>query len=231
MVAFVLRSVLMPLLVLALDAALLALGLGSLSALRDPRAIALLAIWGAGGIVLAWQRPVKNHDAKQARPDPRSMLVLFFVPLLAPPLGAFAAREHWAMLASARAVSWIAIGIVAAGLALRIAAMLRLRHRFSPVLAVQHDHELETEGPYAWVRHPGYLGALLSCFGGALAFGSAAALPLVALMLWAQLTRVRREERLLATHFGEAWRAYAARTGALLPMLGRVRAPETAGDA
>jgi protein-S-isoprenylcysteine O-methyltransferase Ste14 len=231
MVSVAVRRVLMPLLVLALDAALLAWGRGSLSALRDPRAIALLAIWGAGGIVLAWRRPVKDHDAAHARPDPRSMLVLFFVPLLAPPLGALAARLRWAMLPSEQAVSWIAIAIVAAGLALRVAAMLRLRHRFSPVLAVQHDHELETEGPYAWVRHPGYLGALLSCFGGVLAFGSAAALPLVALMLWAQLTRVRREERLLATHFGDAWHAYAARTGALLPMLGRTRQPETAGDA
>jgi protein-S-isoprenylcysteine O-methyltransferase Ste14 len=128
-------------------------------------------------------------------------------------------------------LSWIAIAVVAAGLGFRVAAMLRLRHRFSPVMAVQHEHELETEGPYAWVRHPGYLGALLSCLGGALAFGSVAALPLVALMLWAQLTRLRREERLLASHFGERWHAYAARTGALVPMLGRVRVPETAGDA
>jgi len=28
---------------------------------------------------------------------------------------------------------------------------------------------------------------------------------------------VRREEALLAAQFGDAWRAYAARTGALLP--------------
>jgi protein-S-isoprenylcysteine O-methyltransferase Ste14 len=121
------------------------------------------------------------------------------------------------------AVSWTGIALTAAGLWLRIAAMVRLGPRFSPLVAVQREHVLETSGPYAHVRHPGYLGALLTCLGGALAFGSAAALPLVALMLAAQLARVRREERVLAEHFGERWRAYAARTGALLPVLGRGR--------
>ena len=36
-------------------------------------------------------------------------------------------------------------------------------------------------------------------------------------MLVAQLARIRREEALLARHFGAEWAAYAARTGALLP--------------
>jgi protein-S-isoprenylcysteine O-methyltransferase Ste14 len=226
-----LRGFVLALLVLALDAVLLSLGLGSVRAmLRDPRALALLAVWGAGGIVLAWSRPTRGHDAERARPDPRSMLVLFVVPLVSPALGAFAARQGWLVLPWTP-LHWIAISLVAAGLAIRVAAMLQLRHRFSPVMAVQREHELETRGPYAWVRHPGYLGALLACLGGALAFGSVAALPLVALMLRVQLTRVRREERLLADHFGAEWSAYAARTGALLPLLGRARLPAAAGDA
>jgi protein-S-isoprenylcysteine O-methyltransferase Ste14 len=218
------RALVGALVVLAVDAALLAFGLGGLSVLaREPRALALLAIWGAGGLVLALKRPVRGQNTTQTRPDPLPMAVLLVVPLVTPLVGAYAARRAWATLPYANTVSWAGVAIVAAGLWLRIGSMVQLGPRFSPLVAVQDGHVLETSGAYAWVRHPGYLGALLACLGGAIAFGSGAALPLVALMLAAQLARVRREETLLAEHFGDAWKAYAARTGALLPFVGRGR--------
>jgi protein-S-isoprenylcysteine O-methyltransferase Ste14 len=205
---------------LALDAALLAVALGGPSQLaREPRALALLAIWGAGGIALALRRPALSHDAAETRPDPVAMALLALVPLLTPMAGAWAARHAWAMLPFAPVLSWAGVAAVAAGLALRVRAMSVLGSRFSPLVAIQREHTLQTDGPYARVRHPGYLGALLACAGGAVAFGSAAALPLVALMLAAQLARVRAEEALLAARFGDEWRAYARRTGALLPRL------------
>jgi protein-S-isoprenylcysteine O-methyltransferase Ste14 len=203
---------------LALDAVLLALALGGPAQLvRDPRALALLAIWGAGGVALALRRPARGQDVAESRPDPAAMVVLALVPLLTPMAGAWAARHAWALLPFAPIVSAAGIAAVAAGLGLRIRAMGVLGARFSPLVAIQREHALETSGPYAHVRHPGYLGALLACAGGALAFGSAAALPLVALMLAAQLVRVRAEEALLAARFGDEWRAYVRRTGALLP--------------
>lgn len=206
--------------VLLLDAALLALGLGGPSWLaRDPRAGALLAIWTAGGIALALRRPARGQDVAESRPDPAAMAVLLLVPLLTPAAGAWAGRHAWATLPYANTVSWIGVAAVAAGLALRVRAMSVLGPRFSPLVALQREHALETGGVYAHVRHPGYLGALVACAGGAVAFGSAAALPLVAIMLAAQLARVRAEEALLAARFGEPWREYVRRTGSLLPRL------------
>ena len=218
------RAVVGSVLVLAFDAVLLAIGLGGFAAVaRDPRAIALLVVWGLGGLALALRRPVRGQDVARANHDLSLMVVLFVVPEFTPMLAALAARHAWAMLPHASAVSWGGIALVAAGLVLRIGAMLRLGPRFSPLVAVQREHALETSGPYAWVRHPGYLGSLVTCLGGALAFGSAAMLPLVAIMLAAQLARVRGEEKLLASHFGAAWSEYAAQTGALLPRVGRRR--------
>jgi protein-S-isoprenylcysteine O-methyltransferase Ste14 len=213
-----LRSLASALVVLALDAALLALALGDPALLvRDPRALALLVVWGAAGVTLALLRPVRGQDAAATSPDPLVMLALFVLPLAAAPLGAFGARRALYTLPFANTVSWCGVALVAAGLALRIAAMARLGRRFSPVVALQKGHVLETGGPYALVRHPGYLGALLACLGGAVAFGSGLALPLPALMLLAQLARIRREERMLAVRFSDEWARYAARTGALLP--------------
>jgi protein-S-isoprenylcysteine O-methyltransferase Ste14 len=207
--------------VLALDAVLLAVGLGGADRLvRDPRAWALLAFTAASTFALALLRPVRGGAPTTARPDPLPMLVLFVVPLVTPMAGAFGAAHAWAIPRGSNTLSWIGVALVGAGLALRIAAMRVLGARFSPLVALQPEHALETRGPYARVRHPGYLGSLVACLGGALAFGSLAALPLPAIMLAAQLARVRAEERLLAAHFGEAWTAYAAHTGALLPRPG-----------
>src|SRR4028119_1045676 len=45
---------------------------------------------------------------------------------------------------------------------------------FSPVVRIQHErgHTLITSGPYRFVRHPGYVGAILACACGGVALGS-----------------------------------------------------------
>ena len=206
---------------LALDAALLALGFGDPGMLvRDPRALALLVLWAATGVTLGVLRPARGQDVERGTPDPLPMVALLVLPLAAAPLGAWGGRHALAVPPWANTISWAGVALVAGGLALRVTAITRLGRRFAPIVALQKGHVLETSGPYAFVRHPGYLGALLACLGAAVAFGSLVALPVPALMLAAQLVRVHREERLLAERFGAEWSAYAARTGALLPKLG-----------
>ncbi|MEY4374724.1 MAG: hypothetical protein RL760_891 [Candidatus Eisenbacteria bacterium] len=205
----------------AFEAALLAWGLGGLDALwHSPRALALLVVWLVTGAVLTLTRPVRGQDVTRTERDAAAMLVLALVPLAIPAVAAWGGRlERWPLPGS----EWLgALGVAlsAAGLGLRIAAMRQLGARFSPLVALQREHTLETTGWYAHMRHPGYTGALLASLGAAITFGSALALPLVGVMLLAQLARIRREETLLAEHFGPAWKAYAARTGALLPRLG-----------
>jgi len=210
-----------------LDAALLALALGGVAPLlAHPRALALLALWAAGAITLALLRPVRGHDAATVERDPPFLLLaLFLLPLLAPPLAALGERLALWPLPGGAPLRWLGVVLSGVGLGVRIAAMAQLGSRFSPLLAVQREHALETRGLYARVRHPGYLGALLAALGGALAFGSAVALPLVAamgLLLW---TRAGREETLLERHFGTAYANYRARSGRLLPRLAPPRSP------
>lgn len=212
------------LVVLALESALLAWGLGGMSPLlASPRALALVVLWGVVGLALGFSRPARGQDIVRAEKDPLAMLALALLPLATPGVAAWGGRLGVWPLPRPELLGWIGVALSAAGLAIRVAAMRQLGVRFSPLLAVQREHALETTGWYARVRHPGYLGSLLASWGAAIAFGSAMALPLVALMTAFQWDRVRREERLLEGQFGDAWRAYAARTGALLPRLGGTR--------
>ncbi len=203
------------------EASLLAWGLGGFPALLgSPRALALIAIWFVTSAILTISRPVRAQDVTRADKDPRAMLMLALLPLAAPGIAAWGGREGWLPLPAPDAFGWLGVALSAAGLALRVAAMQQLGARFSPLVAVQKEHTLETSGWYSRVRHPGYLGALLACLGTTLAFGSALAIPLALAMAGFQLARIRREEALLAEHFGADWRAYAARTGALFPRFG-----------
>ena len=210
-----------------LDAALLAIALGGIAPLlAHARALALLALWAVGAVTLALLRPVRGHDAQSVERDPPFVLLaLFLIPLLAPPVAALGERLALWPLPGGAPLRWFGVVLSGAGLGVRIAAMAQLGSRFSPLLAVQRKHALETRGLYARIRHPGYLGALLAALGGALAFGSAVALPLVAamgLLLWA---RAGREETMLERHFGTAYVNYRARSGRLLPRLAPPRMP------
>jgi protein-S-isoprenylcysteine O-methyltransferase Ste14 len=219
--------VLRPLVVLAFEAALLAWGLGGFAALAaSPRALALLAVWGATGITLSVSRPVRGQDVRRAERDPLAMLALALLPLAIPGVAAWGGRMGRWPLPAPELLGWLGVALSALGLWVRVAAMRQLGARFSPLLALQREHALETTGWYAVVRHPGYLGALLASWGAAMAFGSALALPLALAMTLVQVDRVRREEALLAANFGDAWREYARRTGALLPRPARGPAPD-----
>lgn len=204
----------------ALDFLLLALALGGAGAvLAHPRAVALLAVWLVGALVLGAARPVRALAGTRRTSDPLLLVLLLVLPLIAPPLAAWGERTGSWMIPGGAARGWIGVAIVVAGLSLRIAAMMQLGSRFDPTVAILPGHALETGGLYSRIRHPGYTGAWLAALGGVLTFGAALGLVPVALMAGALLARVRNEERALEAHFGEAFRGYRARTGAFVPRL------------
>lgn len=71
-------------------------------------------------------------------------------------------------------------------------------------------------GPYAFVRHPLYLGEIIAVAGVALQYLSAWALLLFALVCALQLQRMKYEERVLSQAFPK-YGDYMARTARLMP--------------
>jgi protein-S-isoprenylcysteine O-methyltransferase Ste14 len=114
-------------------------------------------------------------------------------------------------------VRWVGVVLFAAGGALRIWPVFVLGHRFSGLVAIQPGHTLVTTGVYGLIRHPSYLGLLVSSFGWALAFRSGVGVLLVALLIPPLIARIAAEERLLRTQFGGEYDAYRRRTSRLIP--------------
>ena len=116
---------------------------------------------------------------------------------------------------------WVAgpagLAIEAGGLALRAWSMRTLRQSYSRTLRTDTDQALIETGPYCYVRHPGYLGSLLTWTGFALASRSTPVTALVGGLLGtAYGRRIVAEEELLRREL-PGYDAYARRTSRLIP--------------
>jgi protein-S-isoprenylcysteine O-methyltransferase len=137
---------------------------------------------------------------------------------------------HWfraAAIPGMPAAAWTGVALGVAGFALRLWAVLTLRERYTRTLLVNAEHKVSRDGPYRWVRHPGYLGSLLCLNGVALASGNAVTLAasLVA-TLAAYAYRVKVEDAMLVGALGRPYAEYREQVRALLPFVGVRRGRE-----
>jgi protein-S-isoprenylcysteine O-methyltransferase len=115
-------------------------------------------------------------------------------------------------------VAGIAVTLV--GLAFRWYAIIYLGRFFTVNVAIAADHQLIDTGPYRWLRHPAYTGALLAFLGLGLCSQNWASLALIVIGTTAAFSyRMHVEEVALTGAFGDRYRQYMQRTWRLVPGL------------
>jgi protein-S-isoprenylcysteine O-methyltransferase Ste14 len=125
------------------------------------------------------------------------------------------------------AISWkrtslffIGICLMLLGVTLRWYSAAILGKYFTFDVAIQSGQILIEAGPYRYIRHPSYSGALLTLLGFGLALGNwvglAAALSCLG---FAYAYRIPVEEAALASALGETYKQYVQRTWRLVPFL------------
>ena len=131
----------------------------------------------------------------------------------------FSDRRGFAALPDTDLCRYAGLGLFTFGFVYMIWATACLGKQFSVQVTVQEDHELVTDGPYRFVRHPRYLGILIWITGLALVFRSWLALVLLAPLSLVLAWRMHDEETLLRNQFQSDWDAYARRTFRLIPFV------------
>ncbi|HEY1763348.1 MAG TPA: isoprenylcysteine carboxylmethyltransferase family protein [Opitutaceae bacterium] len=118
---------------------------------------------------------------------------------------------------------WVSIAGVALGATaflLRASSRKALGRMWSVHVEIRDRHVLVETGPFARIRHPIYLAAILEVMAAAVVLGTwicgAVALAAIAIVVAA---RIRVEESAMAAKFGDAWHQYRLRTGLLWPKL------------
>ena len=131
---------------------------------------------------------------------------------------------RFATLPGLPGIAWFGVALGVCGLALRLWAVMTLRERYTRTLLIQDHHPFESNGPYRWVRHPGYLGSLL-CFAG-VALASANLIVLIASIaatFAAYNYRIKVEDQMLIAALGPPYAEYRKHVSALVPSLGAKR--------
>ncbi len=112
------------------------------------------------------------------------------------------------------------IGLMLAGVAFRWWAIATLGKFFTFDVAVQSSQSVIETGPYRYIRHPSYSGALMTQVGIGLALGNwAGLLALLVCMAIAYSYRISVEESALLAALGEPYRQYMSRTRRIIPFV------------
>jgi len=113
----------------------------------------------------------------------------------------------------------VGLAVEASGLALRAWSMRVLGRAYTRTLRAESEQHVVDTGPYARVRHPGYLGSIMTWCGFASTSRSLPVVALVGLLLGSAYSRrIDAEERLLRRDL-PAYAEYMARTKRMIPYI------------
>ena len=123
-------------------------------------------------------------------------------------------------VALSMAAAWAGVAVGILGFALRIWAMRVLGRFYTRTLIIAPDQPVVREGPYRFVRHPGYLGSMLIWVGAAASSGNLLSLAAVSALLAVAYTyRIVMEERMLIDALGKPYVEYRRHSWRLLPFV------------
>jgi len=114
---------------------------------------------------------------------------------------------------------YVGVAMLLGGLLLRQYAIVTLGRLHTLDVTTRAGQPVVEFGPYRWVRHPSYAGAMLTAGGILLCSTNWFSLACYLLIVGAYAYRIWVEERALAEDLGEPYRAYMRRTKRLIPYL------------
>ena len=173
--------------------------------------LALCGIWALSELALIVFRRAGVSANGQ---DARTLRMLNLTIYSAVGVGVWVSFLPFARVEAA-GVRWAGLGLIAAGLVFRWAAILTLRRYFTVNVAILEDHRLVRTGLYRTIRHPSYTGVLISFLGLGPALGSwAAMLVIMAPITAAFIRRITIEEQALRAAFPKEYPNMPPRAGA-----------------
>jgi len=183
-----------------------------------PNPLVLAAIYGLSELYLALTRRSRTQAISR---DRRSLMLLWTIIIVSLWLGI---QMVWlfpnATVRYQREFYLAGFLLFLGGLILRWYSIGYLGRYFTVDVSISAEHKLIDSGPYRYIRHPTYTGALLAFIGLGFCFGNWLSIlfmtvPIIAAFLW----RIRIEEHALNDVLGEEYRAYTQRTKRLIPFV------------
>lgn len=167
------------------------------------------------------RRRAEKMSTRRVNSQEMGILILLLIGMLLVPI--IYASTDWLDFANYTLpvwAGWLGVGILAGALYVFWRAHADLGANWSPTLEIREKHELITRGIYGVIRHPMYASQWLwviaqplllqNWIAGWLNF-------LIFIVFYA--VRVKAEEQLMIEQFGDQYREYMQRVGAVFPKL------------
>ena len=98
-----------------------------------------------------------------------------------------------------------------------IGGFFLISNAWAVLYEAQKRRALATTGPYAYVRHPQYVGFIMVMFGFLLQWPTILTLIMFPVLVWMYVRLAHQEEREAIAEFGDTYRQYAARVPGFIP--------------
>ena len=168
-----------------------------------------------GGSIIPRSR---RGNAKIVRKDKSSAYIIFASVFISIIVAIYFNISNIAMLPNW--VFYIGIIFILLGILLRQWSIYVLGRFFSGVVATQKNQKLIENGPYKFVRHPSYTGALLILIGIGLSVKSwGAVITIIFIFTIAYGYRIYIEEKAMISQFGEEYIQYKKKTKRIVPYI------------
>jgi protein-S-isoprenylcysteine O-methyltransferase Ste14 len=184
-----------------------------------------IAYWGAIIVEMAVRAPISQKQRKEAKSERRvsrqetTLLGLLFLAMFFLPL--FYSATTWLDFANYSLPIWAGwLGVILILLALLVfwRSHADLGLNWSPSLEIRTEHKLITNGIFGYIRHPMYASQWIWVIAQPLLIQNWIAGFLNLLVFIAFYTlRVRAEEKMMLDTFGDEYREYMNKTGAIFP--------------
>jgi len=173
--------------------------------------LVLSIVWILSEILLG---RIKISSVKTNNKDKSSLRILWITIILFIILGIFVRRTGVGFInIQTELVHYSGLFLIILGLVIRWIAILKLKSMFTVDVSIQENHKIVKSGIYKTIRHPAYLGSLLSFLGLGVALINWLSIIIIFVpILIAFLHRIQIEEKVLLKEFGEEYLNYSNNT-------------------
>jgi protein-S-isoprenylcysteine O-methyltransferase Ste14 len=180
-----------------------------------------ILLWSASELFVLLFKTDFTKGTPRTDPTTPLFLSLLYLAILSPvSMFIFRTSDPWAELVRFSPPKIVAVVLLFSGIGFRWLAIGTLKTSFSSQLMTKADQTLIVVGIFKYVRHPSYLGSMVTFWGFTLFFENLTAFCISAVLVFTAYDyRIGYEEGMLTRRFGLEYEDYSKRTRKLFPFI------------
>lgn len=180
-----------------------------------------ILLWSASELFVLLFKTDFSKGTPRTDPTIPLFLSLLYLAILSPvSMFIFQTDDPLAEIVRSSPLKIVAVVLLFFGIGFRWLAIRALKTSFSSQLMTKADQKLVVVGIFKYVRHPSYLGSMVSFWGFNLFFQNPTAFCISAVLVFTAYDyRIGYEEAMLTRRFGREYEDYSKRTRKLFPFV------------